>query len=240
MKKKIWITGIVVAVVGIGIIGSQLYQDIALKKTYDALEAEFLVTDFDLPWYEATTVDFDGLQAINSDVVGWITLDGDDVISYPILQGEDDETYLHLDLHGERLKGGSIFLEARNASDFSDSYSIIYGHNMRDGSMFGGLKRYREEGFYEAHKTFTVYTPKGAYHYAVFGFEDVSARDEVYSVGFGTGEVYAEFLGNLLRRSEMNTGVSVSDTDRVVTLSTCSTSGRRFVVHGVLLETHLN
>lgn len=242
MKKKNGLligAGILVLCVGGYMVGNQLRQDVQSKQTYETIETTY-VTDSGDAWYDAMTVDFAGLKQTNSDVVGWLYVDGSDVISYPILQGEDDEEYLHKDLIGQELKAGSIFLEAGNASDFSDYHTIIYGHNMRDGSMFGSLKKYHsKDGFYEDHPCFTVFTPSAAYHYEIFGYEDVSADDQVYSIGYGPGEAYQEFLGYLKSISYLDAGVEVSDTDRVVTLSTCSTSGRRFVVHGVLKDTHV-
>ncbi|MBQ2532041.1 MAG: class B sortase [Lachnospiraceae bacterium] len=242
MKKS---SGLLIAagilVVGVGgcIVGCQLYQDLQSKQTYEEIETTYVTETGDV-WYDAMTVDFAGLKQTNSDVIGWLYLDGSDVISYPILQGEDDNEYLHKDLLGQELKAGSIFLEAGNASDFSDYHTIIYGHNMRDGSMFGSLKKYHsEEGFYEEHPYFTVFTPSAAYHYEIFGYEDVSATDQVYTIGYGPGEAYSDFLGYLKSKSYQDSGVDVSDEDRVITLSTCSTSGRRFVVHGVLKDTHV-
>ncbi len=242
MKKKNGLligAGILVLCIGGYMVGNQLRQDMQSKQTYETIETTY-VTDSGDAWYDAMTVDFAGLKQTNSDVVGWLYVDGSDVISYPILQGEDDNEYLHKDLLGQELKAGSIFLESGNASDFSDYHTIIYGHNMRDGSMFGSLKKYHsEDGFYEEHPCFTVFTPSAAYHYEIFGYEDVSADDQVYSIGYGPGEAYSDFLGYLKSKSYFDMGVDVSDTDRVVTLSTCSTSGRRFVVHGVLKDTHV-
>lgn len=241
MKKNriIILLGALVLLVGAGIMGYQLWQDLSAKASYEALREGFIEVHPEVgedDWEAAFTVNFDGLRAINPDVVGWLVVDGNDTISYPILQGQTDDSYIHTNLYGESIKSGSIFLESGNAADFSDSYSIIYGHNMRDGSMFGSLKQYSEEGYYEAHPSFTIYTPQGAYHYAIFGYEDVPEDDMVYSVGYGANEVFAQFIASLYQKSYKNTGVVATETDRIVTLSTCSTSGRRFVLHGVLQE----
>lgn len=245
MKKRnggVVLAAIVVIGIGAVIIGYQLWQDVTAASTYEKLEM-VVVTKHSVEtpaWYEQGSVDFATLSEENSDVVGWIWIDGLEDVSYPILQGADDETYLHQDLFGQKLKAGSIFLEAANARDFSDWYSIIYGHNMRDGSMFGTLKNYREEGFYEAHSFFTIATPQGMYHYKIFGYEEVAEDDVVYTIGFGADDNYGEFLQKLLTRSYRDCGVEVTQNDHVITLSTCSSTGRRFVVHGVLQETHAN
>ncbi|MBQ2317445.1 MAG: class B sortase, partial [Lachnospiraceae bacterium] len=123
--------GILVVATGGCIVGGQLHQDIQSKQTYEKVKTSYITETGEDAWYDAMTVDFAGLKQTNSDVIGWLYLDGSDVISYPILQGEDDNEYLHKDLLGQELKAGSIFLESGNASDFSDYHTIIYGHNMR-------------------------------------------------------------------------------------------------------------
>ncbi|MCR4998972.1 MAG: class B sortase [Lachnospiraceae bacterium] len=244
MKRNVGIItiGLVVVAVGIGVVGYQVWQDAHAKATYHEISTSFVVEApeeaSDQPWYEACEVDFAGLQEVNPDVVGWIYIEGNDTISYPILQGDSDETYLHTNLYGEQLKSGSIFLESGNQADFSDMYTLIYGHNMRDGSMFGSLKHYRDEEVLERSPYITIVTPECAYRYEIFGFEDVAEDDRVYTVGFGADDTYGEFLDYLYSKSEVKTDVVATKEDRVITLSTCSSSGRRFVVHGVLVDTH--
>jgi sortase B len=152
----------------------------------------------------------------------------------------DNEYYMDHDIAGRQNAGGTVFLDQSVSLRTRPYALILYGHNMRDGSMFGSLKKYHsEEGFYKEHPYFTVFTPSAAYHYEIFGYEDVSATNQVYTIGYGPGEAYSDFLGYLKSKSYLDSGVDVSDEDRVITLSTCSTSGRRFVVHGVLKDTHV-
>ena len=89
-------------------------------------------------------------------------------IDYPVLYSGDNEKYLRRDLYGEEHIAGSIFLEGLNRPDFTDYYTIIYGHNMNDGSMFGGLKKYKEKEFWEENQYFTLYTEDMAYRYQIF------------------------------------------------------------------------
>ena len=97
-------------------------------------------------------VDFDALKAINDDVVGWLELEAIPSISYPIAQGEDNEYYLHRTIKKTYNFAGSVFIDSTNASDFSDCNTIIYGHNMRSGAMFGTLKQYLDKDYLTAHK----------------------------------------------------------------------------------------
>jgi len=188
-------------------------------------------------WDSMIDVDFDSLQQINPDVVAWIYVEGTD-ISYPILYAGDDETYLRTTMEGESAKAGSIFLEGYNYPDFKDSHSIIYGHNMRNLSMFGTLKYYKsEEGYLDEHKYFQIITPDSKMRYEIFSYFDTEAASWVYAVPYSDCEEFDDYISELLRHSyEVVDTEAVTSADRVVTLSTCSTSGMRFTVHGVLRE----
>ncbi len=188
-------------------------------------------------WDSMIDVDFDSLQQINPDVVAWIYVEGTD-ISYPILYSGDDETYLRTTMEGESAKAGSIFLEGYNYPDFTDSHSIIYGHNMRNLSMFGTLKYYKsEEGYLDEHRYFQIITPDSKMRYEIFSYFDTEAASWVYAVPYSDCEEFDDYISELLRHSyEVVDTEEVTSADRVVTLSTCSTSGMRFTVHGVLRE----
>ena len=105
-------------------------------------------------------VDFDGLSEVNPQVVGWI-FGPDTVISYPIVQGEDNTYYLHRLFTGESNGSGCIFLDAACAGDFSGDHSIIYGHHMKNGTMFASLGEYASQDYYESHPYFQLSTPQG-------------------------------------------------------------------------------
>ncbi|SFO16885.1 sortase B [Pseudobutyrivibrio sp. JW11] len=188
-------------------------------------------------WDSMIDVDFESLQQINPDVVAWIYVEGTD-ISYPILYSGDDETYLRTTMEGESAKAGSIFLEGYNYPDFTDSHSIIYGHNMRNLSMFGTLKYYKsEEGYLDEHRYFQIITPDSKMRYEIFSYFDTEAASWVYAVPYSDCEEFDDYISELLRHSyEVVDTEEVTSADRVVTLSTCSTSGMRFTVHGVLRE----
>lgn len=173
-----------------------------------------------------------GLQEQNQAVKGWLYFEQPD-ISYPIMQGEDNEQYLHHTWSGEYNSSGSIFLEALNNGDFQDSHTIIYGHNMKDGSMFGRLKNYRKQGFYEKASCFTVYTADRILEYRIFAYYEVSEDSELYCVYYEPSDEFAGLIQSMQKSSWLNTGVTVGSQNKIITLSTCSTEGKRFVVNAV-------
>ena len=175
------------------------------------------------------------LQEENEDVIGWITFDNME-LSYPIMHGEDNEYYLTHTFSKERNSAGSIFMEAANHADFEDCHTIIYGHNMRNLSMFGQLKKYKTEEFYEEHQYFTIYTEKHVYRYQIFAYYDISEIGDIYTIGFEHDEVFGEFVNKMIRRSYYDADVEVTEQDKVITLSTCSSEGNRFVVNAKRIE----
>ena len=185
--------------------------------------------------FERIEVDFAALQAKNPDVVGWIQFDALP-ISYPVMQGKDDEVYLHHMWNGQPNRAGSIFLEAENKS-WDDLHTIVYGHNMKNGSMFGQLKKYAKEEFYnENDGWYTLYLPNGEIRrYQIFGVKTVNAASELYTIGFDFDEKYTAFLKNMCKGRYYDPGVAVYSEDRVMTLSTCvANAENRLVVNARL------
>ena len=212
-----------------------LYSD--LNKAYVVTASEEVPEE---RWEDMIDVDFDDLQRINPDVVGWIYVEGTD-ISYPIMYSGDDEKYLHATLDGKYAKAGSIFLEGANNGDFSDSHSILYGHNMRNLTMFGSLKFYHtDKNYYDEHRYFQIITPESKMRYEIFSYFDTEAGSWVYTVPYSDSEEFEEYISLLTKYSHISQETlskKVTSEDKVMTLSTCSTTGRRFTVHGVLMET---
>lgn len=130
---------------------------------------------------EEKAIDFEGLRKINEDIVAWIQIPGIGV-DYPVVQGEDNEYYLHHTFRKEVNKAGSIFLDYRNRADFTDQRVILYGHNMKDGSMFSNLKKYQDDAFWKESGTAYLYLPEKTLQLEVMGCEKVSMRDEVYAL----------------------------------------------------------
>lgn len=112
-------------------------------------------------------VSFDELRAVNPDVIGWITLDGT-AVDYPIVQASDNSKYVNTDVFGEFSLTGAIFLDMRNSADFSDTLSIIYGHDMEGNKMFGGFDLYEDRSYFDAHRTGTLFHGGEYYSLDVF------------------------------------------------------------------------
>lgn len=170
------------------------------------------------------------LMEENENVIGWIAFDNMD-LSYPIMQGTDNTYYLKHTYSGEENSAGSIFMEAGNHPDFNDCHTIIYGHNMKNLSMFGRLKKYKTEEFYEEHQYFTIYTDEEVYRYRIFAYYDIPEDGDIYTIGYSADDEFGKFIDKMKRRSYYDTGVEVTKDDKIVTLSTCSTTGNRFVIN---------
>ena len=176
-------------------------------------------------------IDFAALQAINPDAAAWLEMPGLG-ISLPVVQAADNETYLHRSFDGSDSPAGCLFFAAPAGDGL---YRVIYGHNLHDGSMFNGLLNYRDEDFYAANPTFTLYTPEGAGTWRIFSCHTATDMEELYRTDRTTGEEYDAFLQQLLEASEYDTGAELPEGAQVVTLSTCLTSYgsglERYVVH---------
>lgn len=176
-------------------------------------------------------IDLDALQKINSEAIGWIEIP-DTIISYPMVHSTDNLYYLSHTFRKESNKSGSIFLETSNRADFSDLHTIIYGHNMKNGSMFAGLKDYSSKSFQTTHPYVYIDLSDGSHCYQIFSCHEASVSDNCYTIGYKQDDVYAAFLESLQSASLYDTGVEVSTEDSVITLSTCTKNGtKRFVVH---------
>ena len=175
-------------------------------------------------------VDFSALAKDYPGAVAWIRMDDLKTIDYPVMHGSDNDFYLHNDPRGESSVDGSIFLDYRNNAVNTDMHSIVYGHNMRDGSMFGTLKSYTDQDFYQnGSGKFTVFTPTGTYRYQIFAINIVDPTDDTFLVGFSDQKTFGSFADQLKANSMYDTGVAVTGYDQIVTLSTCSSTDRLVV-----------
>ena len=183
------------------------------------------------------SVDFEALRGISGDVIGWLCLPHT-TINYPVVQGRDNEYYLERFIDGQSNMGGSLFADCVCPSDFSGKNTIIYGHNMKDGSMFALIDDYAEQSFYEQHPAMYLNTPSGNYRVDIFSGFTSDPEGFVYAASCASDEDYAAFLRALAASSEIDCPVEVGVEDRIVTLSTCTYSGSdlRFVVCGKLTE----
>lgn len=171
-------------------------------------------------------VSFEALHEINEDVTGWIFVPGAD-ISYPILQGSTNDTYLWTAYTGGYAKTGSIFSDYRGERDFSDKNTVIYGHNMKDGSMFAPLMKYKDAAWLSEHDFFYIITEEGARCYEVFAVVICDALDEIYTFDFANDAEFSAWIDRV-RGMALNThGVVPTAENSVVTLSTCTNATKR-------------
>ena len=186
------------------------------------------------------TVDFNALREINPDIKGWLFSEGT-TISYPIAQSGDNSYYLNHLYDGSRGKAGTPFLDYENSVDFTDRNSIVYGHNLLAGTMFSQLIRYKEQSYYDAHPTLLLLTPDGSYTVEIFAAFTASPNESgadtsPWRQAWGTDGDFTAWLSHSAGRSVIETGVEPEDGDRILTLSTCTNSGRdRFLVMGRLV-----
>lgn len=187
------------------------------------------------------SVDHAGLYAVNPDYAGWIYIEDDiaDIhISYPFLQGETNDEYLRTTMEGERSSAGSVFVDENTPADFSEHHTILYGHNMLDGSMFSDLKKYSGTADQEPERYFYIYLIDGSVlKCRLFSTHVVSKNSTVFQINMSDA-LYAGFFERLLGDSEDDWGFGEFDPDRIpektVTLSTChgrSGTSRRMVAH---------
>ena len=179
-------------------------------------------------------MDLNALRAVNPDVIGWIRIPGTRV-DYPILQGQDNDYYLNHTWQGKSSSAGSIFMEYLCIPDFSEFHTIVYGHNMNDGSMFAEIRKYGEQKFWKKNPYVYVVTDDGVFRYDVFSCYKADVDSDAYSLWLEEAESRQAFLDYTQAQSNYDTGIRPEVTDRVLTLSTCSgSSSTRWVVHARL------
>lgn len=182
-------------------------------------------------------IDFSALKEINPRVVGWLQLP-DTVINYPVVQHDTNEYYLSHAFDGQASNFGAIFLDYRNKTDFSDKNIIIYGHRMKNGSMFGSLLEYENQDYYRLHPYFILYTPEKNYYIEIFSAHQVLYNEDYIRTQFESDEEFKAFVDDLQAKSVIETNVFVSRKDSIITLSTCTkaSDNHRFAIHGKLKE----
>lgn len=180
-------------------------------------------------------MDFTALREVNGDVLGWILIPGT-AVSYPLVQGADNQYYLNHTWKKWTNVVGSIFLECSNSPDFSDFNTIIYGHRMNNGSMFASLKYYKQQSYWSAHPCVYITDDAGTRTYRIFAAYEVSTEGSTYQLGFSGDASKQAFLDDCMARSVIDTGIVPTVYDRILTLSTCTGSGHatRWVVQAVL------
>lgn len=184
-------------------------------------------------------IDWDGLRAVNSDTAAWLLCVGTN-INYPVVYSKDNVDYLNTMFNGGKSKVGTLFVDARNSTGFTDRNTIIYGHNMRNHSMFWTLTQYKSQSFYNNHTTMRLILPEGKYELQLFAGIVIAANetDTFWRVDFDSDEEFLEWVDTMKSHSTFTSYVDVAATDRVVTMSTCTYefNNARYIVLGKLVE----
>ncbi|WP_315108825.1 class B sortase [Clostridium intestinale] len=187
---------------------------------------------------EILSVDFESLKKLNEDIVGWISFK-DTEVNYPIVKGADNSYYLNHTFNKTENDSGSIFMDFENDSSFKDKNTILYGHNMKNGSMFSILNKYMDKDFYKSTPYFWVYTESEIYKCEIFSAYKTSANNsKSYIKNFSTDQEYEDFLKELKSSSLYDTGITVNKDDILLTLSTCTNNDKdsRFVVSSKMVK----
>ncbi|MBR6408495.1 MAG: class B sortase [Clostridia bacterium] len=187
----------------------------------------------------AIPINFDYVKSLNEDITAWIELEGTG-IDYPVLYDTTvNNYYLNHNYSGTYTPYGSIFVLGCNAGDFTDFNTIVYGHNMIDGSMFAHVRRFRKRDYFDEHDKIVIYTPERKLTYKIFAAYRTDNLNITLNNDFSTPELRREYLDRVFSHDSgfYRDGVTVNEDDRIITLSTCTSSpANRFLVQGVLVS----
>ena len=184
---------------------------------------------------EMAKINLAALRKTNPDVVGWIRIPGT-TIDYPVMQGADNDFYLNHTWEKKENSVGSIFLEYQNSPDLTDYNTIVYGHNMNNGSMFADLELFAMQTHWEKYPYVYIVTDAGVYRYEIFSFYQAEVESLTYGMNPQRDDTKEKFLKLALDHSVIDTGIKPALTDRILTLSTCSGGNytHRYVVQARL------
>ena len=228
--------------VGLLIILIILYASFSLYSSYMLFRGAF-VSDKLLslkPEADPTSgepLSFEGLKSINEDVRAWLTVDNTN-IDHPVLYGETNLEYINKDVYGNFAFEGSLFLDTRNDQHFNNPYSLIYGHHMEHGAMFGDLHLFLEKNFFDNNKTGSLLTEQGSYHIDFFAIAQADGYDPyvfnpTHVVDKQTKNAFLQYIEKIKVHSRP---IDIGEDERIIGLSTCTstqTNGRT-ILFGVL------
>lgn len=219
----------------------QQTEPATVEKVTDASQDSETVTESAEP-EEEIPIDFEELWETNPDVYAWIVIPGTD-INYPILQHPtDDSYYLNHNIDGSTGRPACIYTESLNSKDFTDNNTVIYGHNMRNGTMFAQLHKFEDKDFFDEHREIIIYLLDKVLHYKIFAVHNYDDRHLLYSFDFSDKAVYKDYLESIFSIDDMNanidTEMTVTENDKIITLATCvyKKPSLRFHVQAVLVE----
>lgn len=248
-KKLLGVFGFCLVIVGLilgGVGLKNFLQEKNAGKVYEDLKGNLDIQPIvKLPMADTerieNPIDFESLTAQYPDVYAWIRIPGTK-IDYPIVQREGDNGYyLNHTIDGKKKTEGSIYTEDYNGKDFEDANTVIYGHNMKNGSMFKGLHKYKDKQFLLDNSELYIYQKDRVLKYKIFAAYVYDNRHLMLSFDFEDEDVFRNYLNNVLTKrdisSNINTNVDVTVKDKIITLSTCNNNDKqRYLVQAVLLS----
>lgn len=217
------------------------------EEVNEEVNEEVYSTDLLDMGYEFKNIDFEELNQINEDSVGWIELK-DTVIDYPIVQGDDNEYYLHNDINGNSSKNGTIFQDVRDGAIGSDEltdFNVLYGHHMASGAMFAGICNYKNPNYVNDHPFAVIYGEDGSVYQAEFFAGQVISGESdegLYVYKFDSEQEFDDYIEGLKENSTFDTNVEIEYGDKILALVTCSyeTNNSRYVLYAKLSRQYTN
>lgn len=242
--RVVFVVSLVVLIAALIGLGAIAFQYISQQRAYDDLEQYASLSDSENMTLADLTVDWDALRAVNPDIVAWVYVP-DSPINYPVVQGDDNEEYLHKAFDGSTgwlASAGTIFLDSTNSSDFSDRNSALYGHHMNDGSMFASLSDWQNNDEFNSHRDIYVLTPQGNYRLKTFALVKTTGDDALVQTTFSSDESYQSYIQDKLDRSvttQQGEVLSAADIRQSMLFSTCeySQADGRAVLFAAVVET---
>ncbi len=238
----------------VGVAGFSAYQIISIMTEYHQSEEEYSnlvdnavsVPDTSEETEEDDTiesqylsVDHEYLRGVNSEYIGWINIP-DTNINYPVVQHSNNQYYTSVSFEGKWSGGGAIFADYRNSDDWSDFHTVLYGHLLKNKTMFWYISQYQKQSYWDEHQTIEIYTDGQVEVYTVFSFFKTTSTSEVYTFTFEDDVAKLQYINMLVENSYYSSSVNVTVNDKILTLSTCTdaTSENRWVLHAVLTDTY--
>ena len=216
------IAGYVIMVCLIGIIAVSGWRVYTILHNYKISRDIYdKIADVAMPDGFTGDIDFDALRKINPDIVGWIYYEGTN-INYPIVQGSDNDYYLHITFEGSWAIGGTLFVDAITEAPFNQFNTIVYGHHMQDHTMFGDIQELKDTEYCKKHPQFELITPEGKYHLRICAFLNQPADSAIYTTNFKEDEGKQQYINLITGLANYITSETMNVDDRLVVLSTCA------------------
>lgn len=183
------------------------------------------------------SIDFDYLKKKNPDIIAWLDIPGTG-ISYPVAKTGDNDFYISHGIYGQKSGSGAVFMDYRNKMDLTDSNTILFGHNMRNGSMFAGLRQFKSRSYRNSRPYVDLYFPEGRVRFEIYSCYEESASGENFPTLFTGEDDRNAFLSAAAARSLYKTEVDPEESGHTLMLATCTGKGysHRLVVHAAQIE----